>query len=146
MTADAALISDCIQDVFVELWIKRENLSEHVSVLKFYLIKSLRRRILRRRSTDKRLLGDREIPDDYDYTVEFNIELSLIQEQTSHEIAAQLKGSIAQLSARQQEAMYLKFYENLSYEEIALFLNTNIKAVYNLVGKSILSLRKRLNP
>ncbi|MBT1686134.1 RNA polymerase sigma factor [Dawidia soli] len=144
ITPDQALISDCIQDVFVELWTKRGNLSESVVLLKFYLIKSLRRRILRRLSSDKLSLGEQHIPEEYDYTVEFTIEVDLIQEQFSQEVSQQLKSSLAALSPRQQEAIYLKFYENLGYDEIALVMQTNVKAVYNLVGKALISLRQVL--
>ena len=106
-----------------------------------YLIKSIRRRILRRLSTDRRFLGQ-PIPEDYSKEVEFHIEFNLIQEQVSRELSLQLKASVATLSKGQQEAIYLKFNENMTYEEIASVMNTNVKAVYNLVGKSIISLRK----
>jgi len=141
MTRDQGLISDCIQDIFVELWMKRGSLTAQLISLKYYLIKSVRRRILRRLATDKRFLGQ-TIPADYDGGIEFHIEFNLIQDQISRDHSFQLKNSLAALSERQQEAIYLKFYEGMAYEEIASVMNTNVKAIYNLVDRSIVSLRK----
>ncbi len=141
MTSDQGLISDCIQDVFVELWIKREALTSQITSIKYYLIKSVRRRILRRLSQDRRAVGQ-AIPENHVEEVESNVEFNLIRDQNSRDLSFQIQTSVAHLSEGQQEAIYLKFYENLSYEEIALIMDTNVKAVYNLVGKSIISLRK----
>lgn len=141
MTRDHGLVSDCIQDIFIELWIKREALTAQVNSIKHYLIKSVRRRILRRLSADRRFVRQ-PVPDNYTEEVEFYIEFNLVQNQISRELSLQLKASVATLSKSQQEAIYLKFNENMTYEEIASVMNTNVKAVYNLVGKSIISLRK----
>lgn len=141
MTNDQGLISDSIQDVFVELWIKRETLTSQINSIKYYLIKSVRRRILRRLSQDRRTIGQ-SIPENHIEEVEWHVEFNLIKDQTARDLSLQLQTSVAHLSEGQQEAIYLKFYENLSYEEIASIMNTNVKAVYNLVGKSIISLRK----
>jgi DNA-directed RNA polymerase specialized sigma24 family protein len=54
ITKDSALVADCIQDIFFELWNKRESVAGDVKFIKFYLIKSLRRKIVRRLYTDKR--------------------------------------------------------------------------------------------
>jgi RNA polymerase sigma factor (sigma-70 family) len=141
ITADRDLISDCIQEIFLELWIKRAALSIQVNSIKYYLIKALRRRILRRLSTARTGAGQ-PIPDDYSNETEFNIELSLIQAELSDELSGQLKISVGTLSKGQQETVYLKFYENMTYEEVASVMHTNVKAVYNLIGKAVISLRK----
>ena len=140
-TSDKELISDCIQDIFIELWIRREMVTAKVNSVKYYLIKAVRRRILRRLSEEKRLKGQ-PISENYCEAMEFNIEFSLIEDQLVAERSRQLKASVANLSKGQQEAIYLKFYENMTYEEVASVMKTNVKSVYNLIGRSILSLRK----
>ena len=141
MTADQDLISDCIQDIFLELWTKRTRLSTEVNSIKYYLIKAVRRRILRKLSS-ARSHAEQPIPENYSNEIEFNIEFTLVQAQVSKELSQQLKISVAALSKGQQEAIYLKFYENMTYEEVASVMHTNVKAVYNLIGKAIISLRK----
>ncbi len=138
MTVDQNLIADCIQDIFVELWVRKEKLSD-VTSIRFYLMRSLRRSILRRLSADKRLLGIQNGADDND--VEFSIEFSLIHDQLAAETRAQLQTAMSQLSKRQQEAIYLKFYENMSYDELSSVMDINVKAAYNLIGKAIIILR-----
>lgn len=138
MTADQNLIADCIQDIFVELWVRKEKLSDVTSV-RFYLMRSLRRSILRRLSADKRLLGIQNGADDND--IEFSIEFNLIHDQLAAETRTQLQTAMTQLSERQQEAIYLKFYENMSYEELSSVMDINVKAAYNLIGKAIIILR-----
>lgn len=141
ITADQGLISDCVQDLFVELWVKRNVLAPHVSSIKFYLIKSLRRRIVRGLSDSRRFAGQVH-PGNYFDEVEFSIEVNVIRSQLSAEQSMQLKASIATLNSRQQEAMYLKFYEGMVYEDIASVMDTNVKAVYNLISRSIAALQK----
>jgi RNA polymerase sigma factor (sigma-70 family) len=66
----------------------------------------------------------------------------MVEDQTLKERSMQLKASIATLSQRQQEVLYLKFHENMDYDDMAAVMNTNVKAVYNLVSRSIACLRK----
>lgn len=144
LTKDLALVEDCIQDVFFELWTKREAVASEVNYIKPYLLKSLRRRVLRRLSADKRSLGDKNVPEDYDDEVVFSIEFTIVQAQISHDLKQHLIKAVSELSKRQKEAVYLKFYENISYEEMAIVMDIDLKAAYNLIGKSILLLRKTL--
>jgi RNA polymerase sigma factor (sigma-70 family) len=139
---DQALVEDCIQDLFVELWNKRQILGDTDNI-KFYLFKSLRRRIIRRLSVDQRLqAGHFKEDHQYDKEVEFPIEFNIIQEQVDHDQEMLLKKALASLSERQREAIYLKFYEKLPYHQIAGVMNLDIRSAYNLVGKAIDSLRK----
>lgn len=141
MTPDQALIADCIQDIFVELWVRKDKISE-VNSIRFYLMRSLRRSILKRLLTDRRLLGNKGVPENAEENdVEFSIEFNLIHDQLSLELRLQLQSAMAQLSKRQQEAIYLKFYENMSYEELSSVMDINVKAAYNLIGKAIILLR-----
>ena len=144
ITVDQGLIADCIQDLFVELWIKRSVLATRVNSIKSYLIRSLRRRILRALSEGKRFAG-RGLSTIYFEEVEFNIEVNLIRNQLSAEQSSQLQASLSTLNPRQHEAIYLKFYEGMTYEQIASVMGTNVKAVYNLVSRSISALQKFFN-
>src|SRR5699024_7151557 len=51
--ADKDFIKDCIQDVFVDLWKYRENLS-NTDNIKFYLFKSLRNKIYNLSAKEKK--------------------------------------------------------------------------------------------
>src|SRR5690606_14004714 len=43
-SSDREFVKDCIQDLFMELWSKRESIGD-TDFVKFYLFKSLRRKI-----------------------------------------------------------------------------------------------------
>jgi RNA polymerase sigma factor (sigma-70 family) len=136
ITKNGNLVEDCIQDIFVELWQKREVVSE-INGIKFYLLKSLRRRILRVLSGQRESVASESTWEGYEGEVEFSVEFKLIQEQVLFEQREKLFKALSLLSERQREAVYLKFYEKVSYEEIAEIMGLGIKSAYNLVGKTI---------
>jgi|SRR5690606_984992 len=141
MTNDEELIADCIQDIFFELWVKRESLAPSVGSIKHYLLSCVRRRIVRKLTAGRRIQME-SFGDGRHEEMEEDAEYSLIRDQTALELNHQLKSSFQILSKAQQEAMHLRFYENMSYEDIAKVMGTNVKAVYNLIGRSIASLRE----
>jgi RNA polymerase sigma factor (sigma-70 family) len=143
ITKDHALVEDCIQDLFVELWHRRESLSD-TSSIKFYLLKSLRRRVARRLNNDNRLHTEPLLEQHQGDNLEFSVEFQLIQEQSSLEQRQQLTHALSQLTTRQREAVYLKFYERLTYEEIAEMMSLTVKSAYKLIGRSIEVLRKTI--
>jgi RNA polymerase sigma factor (sigma-70 family) len=70
-----------------------------------------------------------------------SIEDSIILEETSIQQSGQLRKAISELSKRQREVIFLKFFNELSYKEVAVVMEMNIEAVYNLMSKAIDSLR-----
>ena len=51
------------------------------------------------------------------------------------------KSVIKKLTPRQREAIFFKFYENMSYEEISNILGITTKATYKLIARAITELR-----
>lgn len=143
ITRDQNLVEDCIQDLFVELWQKREVLAEVVSV-KFYLLKSLRRRVIRRLSSEKSILSREDELIERNSEFDFPLEFKLIEEQKALEQHGRLLKALSLLTRRQREAIHLKFYEKISYEELAEIMNLGVKSAYNIIGKAIDSLRKHI--
>ncbi|SMO53840.1 RNA polymerase sigma factor [Gracilimonas mengyeensis] len=133
---DNALVKDGIQELFLNIWDKRQNLSEAKSV-KSYLFSSLRRILLRRlqkmRNRTKR---------NHDYNQDsfeqiYNIEELLIHFETERHKKEQLMVALRALTKRQKEAIYLKFYSGLSNNEISEVMNLNKQSVYNHISKAI---------
>ena len=140
ITKDHFLIEDCIQDIFVELWYKREVIGDTDNI-KLYLLKSLRRKIIRALMVKSRIQVQ-SLDDDYEDELEFSAEFNLIQDEVVNDRRKQLKDGLAQLSKRQREAVYLKFYEHFDYNEISEAMNLTVKSTYKLIGKAIETLRK----
>ncbi len=143
ITRDQNLVEDCIQDLFVELWQKREVLSE-VDSVKFYLLKSLRRRVIRRLSSEKGIIAREDDLLERNSEFDFPLEFKLIEEQKALEQHGRLLKALSLLTRRQREAIHLKFYEKISYEELAEIMNLGVKSAYNIIGKAIDSLRKHI--
>ncbi|PWJ58003.1 RNA polymerase sigma factor (sigma-70 family) [Dyadobacter jejuensis] len=139
VTTSESFVLDCIQDVFTELWSKRERLSIPVNV-KYYLLKALKTRIihlLERKEKAYRPLADIDLE-----LFELN-ETEIAEElETARDQQEKLEIFIRQLPNRQQEALKLRFVENLNYEQIGGMLQVNTQSAKNLVFRAIEKLRR----
>lgn len=136
------LLDDCIQDLFLELWTTKERLTEVTSV-KGYLFKALKFKLNREVRKENRFGEIEEEPNEW---FEASHESWLIEQQTDSEQKERLTHFMGQLTGRQQEAIYLRFYAQLSYDEIAEIMKLTYQAVVNLVYKSVKFLREHLVP
>lgn len=114
------LVKDCIQNVFVEIWRKRERMGE-VHALRFYLFKILRRKIIAELEQGLKAENRLKIAvlSRDDFFLHFRSQELEKQYEIPEEIVRKLSLAISQLTARQKEAVMLKFYENLTYAEIS---------------------------
>jgi RNA polymerase sigma factor (sigma-70 family) len=69
----------------------------------------------------------------------------IISEQLMHDQQCMVNQAINSLTKRQKEAIQLKFFANMSYEEIAGMMKISTDSIYNLVSKAIINLQKELN-
>jgi len=144
LVKDADLVEDCIHDLFIELWGRKVHLGDTDSI-KLYLFKGLKRKILRVLSKKRTLSSQTaSIAGEYNMDTVFSHETVLILNQLNSEQEERLKQGISKLSENQREIIYLRFYANLSYEEISSLMLINYQSVKNLMFRSMKSLRKEL--
>lgn len=136
--ADHDFVKDCVQEVFIELWNRRHSINETNSI-KWYLFKSVRLRIFREASKWNKNLP---LEEDYQFAVEFNIEHQLIVDSETQELSSRIKSVLNRLPGRQREIMYLRFYENLNFDEISNIMQINKQSVHNLLQKAYHNFRK----
>lgn len=141
LMADKTIVEDCLQDFFVELWQKRDGLGDAKSI-KAYLIASFRRRLFREKEKQNRMRITKDVSDDYDFDIEFDIETTLISKERDDENAKKLKYYINNLSKRQKEAIFLRFYQALEYPDIAQIMGINQHSAVNLIYDALKILRK----
>ncbi|SEW25883.1 RNA polymerase sigma factor, sigma-70 family [Chitinophaga sp. YR573] len=138
-TRDADLIQDVVHDLFVRLWTTRTRLGNPVSV-KNYLYKALRSTLFRKiQSLSKFVELDGEAGDN-GFEVNFIPDASFRQEE--QELRKQVIALVNTLPARQQEIIFLRFYEGMSYEEIAVIMDINMSSTYKLLYKALDNLQK----
>jgi len=138
-----AFVLDCIHDVFTEIWIKREKLSVPDNI-KYYLLKSLKTRILH-------LLKRQEKPSTSLSDINYE---DLWQEPSAEEIFAENEWTenreriigklIKELPHRQQEALRLRYIENMDFEQVAEMMEVNRQSAQNLVFRAIEKLRNKM--
>jgi RNA polymerase sigma factor (sigma-70 family) len=140
---DPDLVKDCIQELFIKVWRIKQNLGQPVSI-RNYLAESLKRIIIEELAKQKYKLKA-SLSEDYYFEVVLSHELQLIDIQISEERMKQLEQALKNLTKRQRDAIHLKFYGKLSYEEIAEIMDLNVRSVYNLVSKALEALYQDIN-
>jgi RNA polymerase sigma factor (sigma-70 family) len=140
-TPDTECIKDCIQDLFTKLWRNKSAIGETTSV-KNYLFCSFRRMLIDKVNQQRKTVTGEEIPDCYMFEISFPYESLLISYQADTERKEELDRAIRALSSRQREAIFLKFYEGISYEEVASIMSITTKSLYKLIAKAISTLRE----
>lgn len=142
-TIDKDLIKECMQELFINIWGKRAGLSDPQNI-KNYLFKSFRHLIFKKLSSRQKYIGYEEI-EDYVFEASISIEEVIIQEESIEDIKNLLQTTLSRLTPRQKEAVFLKFYENLSYEEISVIMDISIKATYKIMNRSLVFLRENVS-
>ncbi len=142
LTGDEELVKDCIQNLFQKLWRRRNGVRE-VQVVKAYLFKALRRHLGDETNSLKR---PRYLLPSYadSFEVTYSHEEFLIAQQNDAERSERLSMALNQLSKRQREAIYLKFFDGFSYERIAEVMALNTQSVRNLVFNALKTIRQAL--
>jgi RNA polymerase sigma factor (sigma-70 family) len=143
LSADHELVKDCLQELFAFLWNKKETLSEIHSV-RHYLYKSFRRRLIAELVKRRKFVSDEGIWANADFEITLPFETQLVETQLGQQQHIQLNEAINRLTKRQKEAIFLKFYNNMSYQEVASVMQMGVDSVYNVVSKAIDALRKNM--
>jgi len=139
-TPDDALIKDCIQEVFISLWQRRQTVGVILSP-KFYFLRAIKNKVLKSLDSARRKIGNQTLPEEYDFSHEFSIEKIIIAKQVSEQNATRLKSILALLSKREKEVIYLKYYQYLDNGQIADLMNISRQSVYNLLHDAIRKLK-----
>ncbi len=143
LTANDELVKDCITQLFLKLWDKHDKLNE-VSSVKSYLFTALRHILLDQMEYRSKMvtaitgLSATEEPNELSY------EEIIIRAQQDEELKHKLRKALEQLTPRQKELIQLKFFEGLTYEQVAEKTSQSIKTAYNTIYDATKVLRKAL--
>lgn len=141
-TQDNAVIEDSIQELFVKLWSNKENLNTEVSV-KNYLYKSFRRILIKNiEQTIKRAQVTNSAIEHLPFTIELPHDVSMIRKERVLEIKDKLDQALSNMTDRQREIIHLRFFEELTYAEIASIMGLSTKDTYKLYYRALDNLKK----
>lgn len=134
------VVQDSLQDLFFQLWVKKEVLQEVKSV-RFYLMKWLKRDLVRQ-LTGKNSSQKNLVPiENEENGVEAVLE-DFFEEKEFQSVQAQLiKRALGELTNKEREVVYLRYFMNLPYEEICLVMNVSYQVVMNYMHRAMKALR-----
>jgi RNA polymerase sigma factor (sigma-70 family) len=140
-TKDINLIEDAVHDLFVTLWTNRDNLGNPLSV-KNYLYKAIRNILLRKIKSASRIFHLEEDSESIPFVVSFDHQL--ISNEEEKRLQQTISGVLNKLPPRQQEIIFLRFYEGLSYEEAADIMGIHVSSAYKLLYKALENVQQSL--
>mgnify|MGYP001283979355 CR=1 FL=1 len=140
---DREFVKDCIQDLFMELWSKRDSLGD-TDFVKFYLFKSLRRKIHRENMRRQRVDEDADLDFSAEQQEEPSFEQQIIESEIFQNRLKKIESELKSLPRRQQEVIFLKFFENLDNNAIAEVMSISKQAVSNLIYRTIKLLKEKI--
>ncbi len=132
---DQEQVKDIAQEVFFELWKKREHLTI-TSSLKSYLHRSMVNRSLNYIKKQKRFsFGDDTIP------VDIDVAPNPQQLVETSDLETAIREAIDNLPERCRLIFSMSRFENLSHKEIAKRLNISTKTIENQMTKALKAIR-----
>lgn len=139
ITSDKELVKDCVQDVFIKLISKSQDLQ--VTKVTSYLLISLLNRLLdefrRKNYMTETAVEDIRISST---TVE-DVENSYILDESSLNNVRKVQILMDELTPRQRQVFTLYYIEQRKYEDICDIMQMNYHSVRNLVHRGMLKLR-----
>ena len=139
---DSDVTEECIQAVFQDLWQYRHKLTE-IQSFEAYLKASLKRRIGREMAKKQPYTDLSDVE-----TLPFSVsayEDVMIRQETDENLKLQLGAALEELTPRQKEIIVLKYFEELSYQEIASRTGLQVDSIYKALHEGIKRLKSLLN-
>jgi RNA polymerase sigma-70 factor (ECF subfamily) len=131
---DTELINDSLQDLFIEIWQQRQPAP--LLSIQAYLIKALRYKLIR--AAKKSQLTQSDPPDT---PFEMSHEHFMIQSEQDNANVKALIQQLNQLSPRQREIIFLRYYQRLSYREICEIMHIEYQVARNQLSMALKKLR-----
>jgi RNA polymerase sigma factor (sigma-70 family) len=135
-------VKDCIQDLFLVLWKNRSTVNQ-TNFIKFYLLKSLRRKLNKALSWNIYSSINNELH--FDAGFDDSVETKIILSENHLESSQKLRKLLATLSPRGQEVIFLRFYIDANYYQIAEIMSIHRQSAYNLLHDALRKLKKNFS-
>ena len=136
---DQAMAEGIVQDCFINIWAKRNEI-ELNEKLKSYLYTTVKNTCLNSLSKRKVETSPMEY---HDYNTAIS-NADPLQQLTQKETELKIAAAIDQLPPKCKRVFLLSRNEEMSYKEIASFLEVSIKTVENQMGYALKSIRQSL--
>ena len=140
-TNDHKQIEDCIQDLFLDLWEKRAGLGETDNI-KPYLLTAFRRKLVRALSKNNITIDRNFTLENYNFIITASAESYLTDKEAEAALISTVANHLSKLPKKQREVLYLRYYCELGYDEIASVMNISYQSARNLMYKAIKTMKR----
>jgi len=134
------ITEDCLQNFFIQLFEDREK-ENSIKNLKAYLFVSFKRRLIKQLQKNQKNLPISEAQL-FKTNFTFSAEEISIHQEIQFLCTSTLAHLINNLSPRQKEVLYLKYYSGMNSSDIAEVMDMNYQSVLNVLQKALSKLRK----
>lgn len=129
---------DAVHDLFCKILIDKKKLL-NVNNLTAYLFRAVRNYLFNIQKKNSK------ISNSFSENIPFSVEISTIESLINREDADKLKQTVEnllkELTPRQREVIYLRYMQEMDYEDIAMLMGINCNSVRRLVHRGIKYLR-----
>jgi RNA polymerase sigma factor (sigma-70 family) len=139
---DDEAVKDSLQELFLELFMKRERIKVNPENLKYYLLLALKRALVKKILSKRK--NNRDLDQTIDFEPEYSIEFQIMERERDAEINIKVSNALNQLPSKQKEAIYLRFNAGLEYPEIAEILEITVESVRKQVHRALKTVREIL--
>jgi RNA polymerase sigma factor (sigma-70 family) len=139
---DKDMLMDIVHDVFLHVF-EHGNFLREDGELKFYLLKSLKNRIISLNRNKIYIEDIDAIGEDYEFSISMSGFYEVEEAETRERLIQKTELMLQCLTGRQREAIYLYFKQELDYDEIALILNITTKGARKLIYRAIERIREK---
>lgn len=138
ITTHLSLIEDTIQEIMIYIWHHRDSLPS-IAHPAAYFYTSFRNLLIKNLRAQDLMVSNEPLREDKEESHEH----TMVHQEEHHEMKEQLDRATNHLTARQKEAVFLRFYEGLSYDEVAEIMGITVKATYKIMARTLSELKMK---
>lgn len=140
-TTNSSLVEDLIQDLFINILVRKDRLSDTDNI-RLYLFSSIRRRLFKALSAKEYKVTDLFNPMDPSFYFDEGVDPNYREDEDENRTLKILSKSVNNLGARQKEIIYMKYFSGLNNKEIAEVLEVSYQTVRNTLCTALRNIRK----
>jgi RNA polymerase sigma factor (sigma-70 family) len=139
-----SVVEDAVQELFLDIWQNRRTLNEPDSI-RFYLLRATRNKLSRQYRRDQPFVPDWNESLEYPFAVEPSSEQRWIDLDIADQQRDRIQAAMRMLSPRQREILYLRYFNDLNYEQICELTGLSYQSARSQVYQALKAMRTILD-
>lgn len=132
---------DAIHDVFYKFFSQSRKDIERIENVKAYLFRSLRNRLFDMSKKDGKFSDSTDV-ESIPFAINISVEDEFVEQEDKMIVIDQVNRLMGILTNRQREVIYLRYLQEMDYEEIAVLIDVTPKSVRMLVYRAMEKMRE----